>query len=291
MDRSLRARPNRRDSTAALLHRLWRNDLHRQWRRIVWIVALTALMAGLTGLYPLVIKHAFDLFEDRDPRILYQVPALVIVLSSAKAAVQYVQNVQVQQMVLLTICDLQSRMFQHLTHSDLARLEREPPATLAARFTTDAAIIRDTLTRVVGGAADAVTVISLIGSMLWMDPVLSLIAALLYPLAAAPIQRIGKRVRRASGSMQEQMGETAAMLHESFAQARTVRAYGLEAAEEARAGQAFQHLYQALLRMTRSRSRVDPIMEVLGGAAVALVIGFSGWRRPCSVRRCAVQLS
>ena len=81
------------------------------------------------------------------------------------------------------------------------------------------------------GIADAVTVIGLVASMLYLDWLLSLIAAALYPLAAVPIQRIGKRVRRASGGMQERMGETAAFLNESFAQARTVRAYRLEDAE------------------------------------------------------------
>jgi subfamily B ATP-binding cassette protein MsbA len=78
--------------------------------------------------------------------------------------------------------------------------------------------------------------------------------------------------------MQEQMGETAAFLYQSFAQARTVRAYRLEATESARAKAAFEQLYAALLRMTRSRAILDPMLEVLGGTAVALVIGFAGWR-------------
>jgi subfamily B ATP-binding cassette protein MsbA len=169
-------------------------------------------------------------------------------------------------------------MFSHLVQSDLARMEREAPAQLAARFTTDATIIREALTRAVNGVADAITVIGLVVSMLYLDWVLSLIAAALYPLAAMPIQRIGKRVRRASGGMQERMGETAALLNESFSQARTVRAYRLEASETQRAETAFAQLYRALLRMTRSRARVDPVLEVLGGAAVAAVIGFAGWR-------------
>ena len=54
-----------------------------------------------------------------------------------------------------------------------------------------------------------------------------------------PIQRIGKRIRRASGGMQERMGETAALLNESFAQARTVRAYRLEEPRRAAPSAAF----------------------------------------------------
>ena len=107
---------------------------------------------------------------------------------------------------------------------------------------------------------------------------LSLAVAVLYPLAGIPIERLGRRARRASGNMQQRMGETATLLHESFAQARTVRAYRLEATEQTRANHAFAALYNALVRMIRNRARVDPVLEVLGGAAVALVIGFAGWR-------------
>jgi subfamily B ATP-binding cassette protein MsbA len=57
-----------------------------------------------------------------------------------------------------------------------------------------------------------------------------------------------------------------------------VRAYRLEEAERRRADQMFDHLYRALLRMVRTRSGVDPVLEVLGGVTVALVIGFVGWR-------------
>jgi subfamily B ATP-binding cassette protein MsbA len=229
-------------------------------------------------LYPVVIDRAFSLFAARDSRILYQVPALVLAVTAVKAAAQYFQNTLVQKAVLLVIRELQERLFTHLVEADLARIEREAPAQLAARFTTDAATIREALTRAVNGIADVITVIGLVGSMIYLDWLLSLIAAALYPLAAVPISRIGRRIRRASGGMQERMGETAALLNESFAQARTVRTYRLEAAETARAYRMFNDLYRALLRMTRGRARVDPVLEVLGGAAVAVVIGFSGWR-------------
>jgi subfamily B ATP-binding cassette protein MsbA len=270
------------NNSIALLGRLWREHLIHHKARLLLVTALTLLMAGTTALYPVVINHAFDMFTNHDKRILYQIPALVVVVTGVKAAAQYFQNVQVQQVVLLVIRELQGRMFAHLTRADLARLERDSPAQLAAHFTTDAATIREALTRAVNGVADVVTVIGLVGSMIYLNWLLSLIAAAMYPLAILPIERIGRRVRRASGGMQERVGQTATLLNESFAQARTVRAYRLEAAETRRAEAAFADLYKSLLRMTKSRSRVEPVLEVLGGAAVAAVIGFEGWRAAVS---------
>jgi subfamily B ATP-binding cassette protein MsbA len=272
----------RSDRTFMLLRRLWCEHLVHYKPRLLLVVALTLVMAGTTALYPVVINHAFDMFTDHDRRILYQIPLLVVVVTGLKAIAQYFQNVQVQQIVLLVIRELQGRMFAHLTRADLARMEREAPAQLAAHFTTDAATIREALTRAVNGVADVITVIGLVGSMIYLNWVLSLIAAAMYPVAILPIERIGRRVRRASGGMQERVGETAALLNESFAQARTVRAYRLEGSETRRAEAAFAQLYKSLLRMAKSRSRVDPVLEVLGGVAVAAVIGFEGWRAAVS---------
>lgn len=269
-------------ATRALLVRLWHDHLRHYKPALALVLLLSAAMAGATAMYPLVLRYAGVLFANKDPRIAWQIPLLVVLVTLTKALTQYFQSVEAQALVLKVIRDLQNRMFGHLTHADLARVEREAPAQLATRFTTDAAAIREALTRAVNGIADIVTVIGLVASMIYMDWLLSLLSAVLYPLAAVPIQRIGRRVRRASGGMQETIGETAAMLNESFAQARTVRAYRLEAAETERAQVAFRALYRTLLQITKSRARVEPVLEVLGGVAVALVIAFEAWRATVS---------
>jgi subfamily B ATP-binding cassette protein MsbA len=266
------------ESTPALIRRLWREHIRRYRGRIVLIVVMTLIMSGATALYPALIDWAFTMFAHKDARILYQVPILVLVVTAIKGISMYFQAVLTQDMVLLVIRRLQVAMFAHLSDAALARVEREPPATLAARFTTDATVIREAMTRAVNAVADAATVFGLVITMVVIDWKLSLIAAFLYPLAGIPVQRIGKRMRRASGGMQETIGGAAAILNESFAQARTVRAYGLEDHEKARANATFDQLYKALIRMTRTRARLDPMLEVLAGVAVALVIGFEGWR-------------
>ena len=272
-----------KEALRPLLTRLWRDYVVRYRGRLGAVLVLTVLLAGLQALYPIIIDRAFTLFANKDRRILYQVPILVVIVTSIKAAIWYAQTVMVQNVAMQVIRDLQVSMFSHLVRADLARVEREAPAQLAARFTTDAATIREALIRAVNGLGDAVGVLGLVASMLYLDWQLSLIAAVLYPLAAVPVQRIGRRIRRASASMQETTGDAAALLNESFAQARTVRAYRLEVSETNRAQAAFEALYRALMRMIRGRARLDPLLEVLGGAAVAAVIGFAGWRAATGV--------
>ncbi len=272
------ARPEQHASTTALISRLWREHVSHFRGRIALIVVATLAMAGTTALYPAMIDWAFTMLTHKDKRILYQVPLMMSAVAAGRGTAMYFQAVLTQDLVLLTIRRLQNEMFGHLTNASLARVEREAPAQLAARFTTDATVIREAMTRAVNSVGDAATVVGLVGTMLYLDWKLSLVALVLFPLAAIPVEKIGRRIRRASGGMQERMGAAAAMLNESFAQARIVRAYGLEGHEVGRAEATFGQLYNTLLRMTRIRSRLDPMLEVLAGAAVALVIGFEGWR-------------
>ncbi|MDE2458451.1 MAG: ABC transporter ATP-binding protein [Rhodospirillales bacterium] len=265
-------------STVALIGRLWREHVRNFKWQIALIVVATLIMSGATALYPALIDWAFTMFAHKDPRILYQVPILVLIVTSVKGLSMYFQAVLTQDMVLRVIRRLQMAMFGHLTAASLSRVEREAPAQLAARFTTDATVIREAMTRAINAVADFATVIGLVVTMITIDWKLSLIAALVYPLAVIPVQKIGKRMRRASGGMQERMGQAAAVLNESFSQARIVRAYSLESHEKARAETTFTDLYAALIRMARVRSRLDPMLEVLAGVAVAGVIGLEGWR-------------
>ncbi|MBY0338594.1 MAG: ABC transporter ATP-binding protein/permease, partial [Acetobacteraceae bacterium] len=261
-----------------LIRRLWRDHLAPQRLRMAVAVAFTVGLAGITALYPIIIQQAFDMFGRGDPQVVWLLPPVIVAVTAARGALMFGQQLAIQGAVLRTIEDIQNALFRALTRADFAAVSSEAPARLVSRFTTDATQIREALTRSVNGAGDALTIVGLVGSMLWLDWQLALMAALLYPIAAVPILRIGKRIRRASSGMQDRAGETAALLNESLGAARVVRSYRLEAQEEARAASAFARLRESLYRIARTRARVDPILEVLGGITVAAVLGFVGWR-------------
>ncbi|MBL6076550.1 ABC transporter ATP-binding protein [Belnapia sp. T18] len=265
-------------SSRALIARLVRDYLGHHRRGIALAILCTLLLAGLTALYPIVIQQGFDRFSSGDVAIAWVIPPVIVAVTCLKALAQYGQAVAVQAVVLRVIERLQNDLFHALTRADLAAVSADAPARHASRFTVDAAAIREALTKSINGGADVLTVIGLVASMVWLDWQMSLIAAVMYPIAVVPILRLGKRIRRASGGMQERMGETAAQLTESFGAARVVRAYRLEEQEEARAARTFAGLRAALLGIARTRASLDPMLEALGGIAVAAVLAFVGWR-------------
>ena len=83
------------DATRALVARLWRDQVRHHPRRIAAALACTALVAGLTALYPVVIQQAFDSFATGDARIVTVVPFVIVAVTVAKAMAQYGQAVAI----------------------------------------------------------------------------------------------------------------------------------------------------------------------------------------------------
>jgi subfamily B ATP-binding cassette protein MsbA len=148
---------------------------------------------------------------------------------------------------------------------------------LISRFTSDAALLRGAAANVLGGIGkDAVTVVFLVGVMFYQDWLLALVSFFVFPLAIHPIVGIGRRIRRVSANTQAEMGQLTTLLNQTFQGARHVKAYGMEEYEERRAAGLFERLFLLIDRGTRTRSRASPMMETLGGAAIAIVILYGG---------------
>ena len=267
------------ETTRYLLGRLWRDWVRPHWRTLIWVGLSMAAVAAATGAYPLLIDWTYSLFTTQDRRVIWLVPALVLGVTAARGLAMYAQNVLTSHIVYRVTTDMQTRMFDHLLNADLARILREPSGALISRFTNDIVVVRNAVARTVTNLIrDSLTVIALVATMFYLDWMLSLIVLVIYPLAAWPIVEVGKRLRRASIDTQVQMGETTSLLNESLSGARMVKTYRLEDYERERAGGAFERMYRLMMKMTRNRARLDPILEVLGGIAVGGVIAFGGWR-------------
>jgi subfamily B ATP-binding cassette protein MsbA len=112
--------------------------------------------------------------------------------------------------------------------------------------------------------------------MFYQDWLLALVSFFVFPVAIHPIVGIGRRMRRVTANTQNEMGQLTTLLSQTFQGARLVKAYGMEAYEESRAAALFERLYALIDRATRTRSHASPMMETLGGIAIAVVILYGG---------------
>ncbi|WP_457108330.1 ABC transporter ATP-binding protein [Methylobacterium sp. P5_C11] len=265
--------------TASLLARLWRTWLYPHRATLTVVLVLIALVGASTGLYPALIKAAFDAFDRKDSAAIAYGPLVVIVVTATRGFALYGQTVLTNRVVTRVEADMQAALYGHLIDSDLAQLGRESPAALTQRFTTDFAFIKEALTRISTVLLrDIAMLIGLVAALIWMDPVLTLVAGVTVPFVAGPIGRIGRKLRRVSTSTQEQMGATASLISESLQGARVAKTYAMEAYLKGRAAEALDEVRRLKMKAANARGRLDPLLEIGGGIAVAGVLVLVGQR-------------
>jgi ATP-binding cassette, subfamily B, bacterial MsbA len=265
--------------TKPLLKRLWREWVKPHRATIAVVLGFITLGAAANALYPLLVKQAFDLLEKKDFATLFWAPVVVILVTSTKGVALYAQNILTNRFVTRVEADMQAALYAHLVEADLARIARESPASLTQRFTTDFAFIKEALTRLFTVFfRDIAMLIALVAVLLYIDWKSTLVAGVIAPFIIPPIARIGKKLRRVATATQEQIGTMAAHVSESLAGARVAKTYQLEGYLKARGTKTFDDIRDLKMKAANARARMDPILEIGAGFAIALVIIFVGWR-------------
>jgi subfamily B ATP-binding cassette protein MsbA len=289
------------DDTFALLLRVWREQVRAYLPQMAMILGLVVVIAATTSFYPVLIKAAFDAFADpvtaeatgfvrRMERLVSKsigieigvvnaVAVVVVIVTAVKGFSLLAQTVMTNSVVSRIEADMQTALYTHLIRADLAQLQRENPASLTQRFTTDFTFVKEALTRLINIAVrDVLTALALVGAMFWIDWQMTLVVMLVAPIVAHPIGKIGRKLRRMATSQQEQTGLMASLVTESLQGARAAKTDTLEPYLERRAAAAFETIRSLKMKAANARGRLDPLLEVGGGMAVAGVLAAIGVR-------------
>ena len=264
--------------SAVLVGRLARDFMRPHARRIALAFLLMGLAAASTAGRAWLMQPVLDrIFVAREGSLLLLIAGGALILALVKGLADYGEAVLMTRVGQRVIADVQIALFARLMRADLAYFHANPTGTLISRFTSDAALLRGAAANVLGGIGkDAVTVVFLVGVMFYQDWLLALISFFVFPMAIHPIIGIGRRIRRVTANTQAEIGQFTTLLNQTFQGARHVKAYGMEQYEERRAAGLIERLFLLIDRGARTRSRASPMMETLGGTAIAIVILYGG---------------
>ncbi|MGB0181389.1 MAG: ABC transporter ATP-binding protein [Candidatus Puniceispirillales bacterium] len=266
-------------TTWSLFRRLWRDWVRQHIGRLILIFVFMMMISALSGAYPVLIGYVFNGLNEASHNLIWQIPALIIGIAAIRSAAMYGLAKQLAVLSLLVTRHIQKQIASHVIMADLGDIMSQPSGTFVSRMTNDVNIIREALVRLINNLIkDSLTIIVLIGVLISFDWMLTLIVLGIYPLAMQPIIRIGRRQRHGSREWQEHLGQTTSTLNETMKGGRMIRAYGLEDYERSRTGRMFDLLFQSQRILAFGRAKIDPILEVLGGIAIAGIVGFAGWR-------------
>lgn len=264
--------------TGPLLKRLAKQYIAHHGGKLALAIVCMLLVAGATATNAWMMQPVLDdVFLKKDASMLVLIPFAVFTIGAVSAIANYGQVVIMRNIGQRIIADMQIDLFAHLMRSDLAMFHDQASGRLISRFTNDIMLMRNAVSTVLTGIAkDFFTMLFLVGLMFHQSTGLALIAFVVFPLAVFPVLRLGRRMRKISDSTQQQLGAFAAQLDETFHGVRMVKAYGREEHEVSRARAIIEKLYSLYFKASRVQAAASPIMELLTGAAIAIVIWYGG---------------
>ena len=265
------------------IKRLWRDYIWPQNSKLFVAIFFMALLAAATAAYTFVVGHIVDaangLSKDADAAVnaktyAYAILPILLGITALSGVSNYLQRILSNSIALNAVGKMQKQMFKAAHDRDFASFATEPTGNLISKFTNDVTVISNALIRTMSNLVAALlTVILTIAAMLYQNWQLSLVMTV-FLLAFWPIIAISQRMRGNAKKVQAHVGTITSELKESFTGARMVKAYGLESNENKRLGKSFDERIRLFMKLVTEQARVDPILEILGGLAIAGVVIF-----------------
>lgn len=231
-----------------------------------------------TGAQTWLVKDVLDkIFIEQNGFYLKILPLAVLLIFLLKGIVYYIYSILLQQVGQSIIRDFRLQIFNHIHKQSLSFFNEMPTGTLMSRVISDVALLQQAVSNaLVGVIRDFFQVIILLGVVFYMNWRLAMITFIVMPIAAYPIVKFGRLFRKLSTSTQEEVAHVSNILHETITGNRIVKAFTKEEYESKRFLQQVTRLFVLTMRDAKYRCMQHPMMEFIGGCAIAMIIWFGG---------------
>lgn len=262
-----------------LIWRLLRESFRKH--AVGYAVAIAAMLvtAGMTTASAYIMKHITNEFVvGKDIVQIYKIAATVAAIFITKGIATFVQGVYLSRVGNAIIAERQRKIYERILAQGLAFYHSVNSADLITRVTHNAQAARAVLDLIVTSfARDLVTLIGLVGLMVFQQPALSLVAFIVGPIAIYGVNRILRRVRKIMQAEFLSLAQIVHVIQETTIGVRIVKSFNLESLMRSRMHKAVADVERRANSIAALEAGTSPIMETLAGLAVAGVVLVSGF--------------
>lgn len=248
--------------------------------RVKLIIAMFAMIcvSAFTGAQAFLVKDLLDkIFIEKNTTYLKLMPVAVVVIFFSKGVFYYLYSMLLEFIGQSVIRDFRLNIFNHIHKQSLSFFNNMPTGTLISRIIADVTLLQGAISNaLVKSVRDFFTVVILLGVVFFMNWRLAMVTFIVLPLAAYPIVRFGKLFRKISTATQEETAHVTNILHETITGNRIVKAFTKEEYEGNRFKKQIFGLFSLTMKDAKYRCLQHPMMEFIGGFAIAIIIWFGG---------------
>jgi subfamily B ATP-binding cassette protein MsbA len=265
---------------AVLIRRLVMEQAAAYWRRYLLAFALMAVSAATTAgsayLLGQVINQAYVDKNVRGIAILSGVTVLIFML---KGAATYGHSVILSKISNAILANNQRRLFAKLMSESIGFFSERHSSEFLARLTAGANSVTQVLNLLINAVGrDLLSLIALVVVMVTQDPYMAFFGLLVAPPAMLVLRKLVKRIKGLAHNQFTGTAEIMETMQESLQGIRTVKAFTLEQTMRERIDTSISAVERNANKMARVSNRSSPLMETLGGFAIAGALMYGGYR-------------
>jgi ATP-binding cassette subfamily B protein len=264
---------------AILIRRLVMEQGAAYWRRYLLAFTLMAVSAATTAgsayLLGQVINQAY---VDKNIRGIAILSGITVVIFILKGAATYGHQVILSKISNAILASNQRRLFAKLMSESVGFFSERHSSEFLARLTAGANSVTQVLSLLINAVGrDVLSLIGLIAVMVMQDPYMALLGFAVAPPAMLVLRKLVKRIKGLAHTQFTGTADIMETMQESLQGIRTVKAFTLEQTMRARIDASITAVENNANKMARVSNRASPLMETLGGLAVAGGLMYGGY--------------
>jgi subfamily B ATP-binding cassette protein MsbA len=265
---------------AILIRRLVMEQGIAYWRRYLTAFALMGVAAGATATTAYVVGQVINkAYIDKNVAAIAMLAGITVLLWFIKGVATYGHTVILSKISNAILANNQRRLFAKLMSESIGFYSERHSSEFLARLTAGAKSITDVLTLLINAAGrDLLMLIAMIGVMVTQDPIMSFIGLVVVPPAMVILRKLVKRMKGLAHNQFTGTADILETMQESLQGIRTVKAFTLEETMQRRIDENIAVVERNANKMARVSNRSNPLMETLGGFAVAGCLLYGGYR-------------
>ncbi|NMQ20078.1 lipid A export permease/ATP-binding protein MsbA [Candidatus Competibacter phosphatis] len=250
----------------------------RPYRRMFALSILgTTAAAATEPLIPALIQPLLDgSFVAKDPHSIRLMPLLMVAVFIVRGITSFIGTLAMSWIAHQVVTDLRDALFARLLSLPTRYFDDHSAGSLLSRLTYDVSQVMTATTQaLVALVKDGLSVIGLLGWMLYLNWKLSLLVLLITPGITIIMRLVSHRLRRLSRELQELMGGLTHVIDEVLQGHKVIKIFGGQDYERQRFHRVNNRVRQFNLKLAAASEASGPLVQLLAIIALGAVIYFA----------------
>ena len=251
----------------------------KDYLRQFCLVALGMLMAsGGTAATAWIIDPVLNkIFVEKNKDLLYILPYAVVIIYFTKGLGAFLQAYYTAYIGQDVVRRFRDKLLGNLINLDMKFFYDFRVGELISRNVSDIERIRTIVSNIIPELVrESVTIVGLLGVVIYQSLELAFFALVIMPAAAYPLSLLAKKMKKISRDSQEKNSDISSKLNEIFTNIEIIKAGNAQEYEKRQFKEQNYNFFKLNLKSVKITESVSPIMEVFGSVGIAVVIIVGG---------------